>query len=317
MVVQRKFERDIDLMLAEEFMVSSEFCISFLRRTRFKNTASRVVDVFVSKSEQMGESDLVVLFEEATGRRFALLIEDKINAPFQPDQALRYRNRGQAAVDRGEIADFAIVLCCPKAYFEAQPKSGLFDHFISYEDIAGFLGAESQERLNYRAEFIRTAAVRSINTWAKTDDQATTDFWEAVYQMASREFPILEMKRIDPTKGMTWLTLRPRDLPTKPKSVSILIKGDRGYVDLSFGATQVEEFGARVGLLLEEDMTVHQTGKSTVIRIETKPFVIDHGIESGLPILRSVFVASERLIRFYRMHRSSLDAAAQAAVLLR
>src|ERR1035441_7338347 len=95
MAVERKYERDIDILLAEEFAVSPAFASWFLGHTKnFAGTEANVWDVYVSKSDATGESDLVVVFDKASGdSRFALLIEDKIDAPLQPEQERRYRLR--------------------------------------------------------------------------------------------------------------------------------------------------------------------------------------------------------------------------------
>lgn len=68
MALERKYERDIDILLAEEFSVSSEFARWFWQHTRFSEIEAKVVDVFVSRSDSTGESDLVVLYESVVGR---------------------------------------------------------------------------------------------------------------------------------------------------------------------------------------------------------------------------------------------------------
>jgi hypothetical protein len=63
MSIERKYERDIDLLLAEEFAVSPQFAEWFVQRTKkFVDTEARVHDVYVSKADNTGESDLVVVF---------------------------------------------------------------------------------------------------------------------------------------------------------------------------------------------------------------------------------------------------------------
>jgi hypothetical protein len=106
----RKYERDIDLLLAEEFAVSPSFATWFLEQTHtFKGRQARVIEVGVSRSDTTGESDLVVVFEEQNGcGRFALHIEDKIDAPLQPEQEIRYRLRAQAAIQKELYSAFEV-----------------------------------------------------------------------------------------------------------------------------------------------------------------------------------------------------------------
>ena len=59
-------------------------------------------------------------------------------------------------------------------------------------------------------------------------------FWKAAYDLASNEFPILEMKSPALSKDSVWIVFRPRDIPTMPKRLSVELKGQIGHVDLSF-----------------------------------------------------------------------------------
>jgi hypothetical protein len=86
-LLPRFYERDMDILLAEELQVSPAFANWFLSATNCANCkAGKVLEVAVSKSDNLGESDLVVLFESVDSKsRFALFIEDKIDAPLQPE----------------------------------------------------------------------------------------------------------------------------------------------------------------------------------------------------------------------------------------
>ena len=84
-------ERDIDLLLIEELHVDSSF------RSWFYGLAWGTSDhdpTFLGAWHSLthpehGESDIVVLVEGAEGRKLAMLIEDKIDAITQPNQAGR------------------------------------------------------------------------------------------------------------------------------------------------------------------------------------------------------------------------------------
>lgn len=149
------------------------------------------------------------------------------------------------------------------------------------------------------------------NNWVREDDEATTAFWEAAYQLASRSFPILEMKRLTVTKDSTWINFRPSDMPTRPKRIYVSLKGDRGQMDLTFSSVSAHCFAEKVSHILEPDMTVHQTQASAAIRVEVDGFSISEGMSATLPKVEMAFLASERLIRFYRQHRAVLDQATQ------
>jgi hypothetical protein len=165
MPVERKYERDIDVMLAEEFSVNPQFADAFKARTRFNERTATFEDVWVSRSARSGESDVVVVYKCDNGERFALLIEDKLEANLQPDQAARYKMRAEAESARGEYQHYALVLCAPKFYLEHRNDLDGFDYQISIEEIADMLGSNGNDaRAKYRADFFRSAAnITTVN----------------------------------------------------------------------------------------------------------------------------------------------------------
>jgi hypothetical protein len=313
MPVERKYERDVDLLLAEEFTLNDTFAERFKALTKFADKRARVADFWVSKSNSLGESDLIILYQSEDGERFALLIEDKVDAPLQPEQAERYRQRAERERSVGTYGDYEVVLCAPHHYISNRSDLGGFDHLFSFEQLAELIRSSNDPRSDYRASFLESAGTKRINTWAREDDPATNEFWDAAYELATREFPQLEMKRLRVTKGSPWITFRPRDLPTRPKHVYVILKSDRGQIDLTFSNTTAYRFQPSIAHLLDSDMTVHQTRASAAIRIEREKFLIADGFMVGLPNVRAAFDASSRLIALYRRARMELDQAANAA----
>ena len=312
-VVSRLYERDVDLLLAEEFQVSPPFAKWFLSQSGYAGFQdATVVEVAISKSDNLGESDLVVLFDTGVPKeRFALFIEDKIDAPLQPKQLERYRLRAQVGVHKNLYATFAVVLCSPAVYVKSHAGAMGFDAYVSHEAIAEFLRQFEPEspRNLYRASMIARAAHKSGSQWQQERDVLTDSFWGAAYAV-SQEFPALEMKVPVFTKGETWTSFRPLDMPTQPIRVSVLMKGDRGYMDLTFTGALSGVLVPLIKHLLDEDMSIHQTGKSTGIRLKVQSFTVSEFDEAAELKIRSAFTACERLIGFYRQHRVTLDAAA-------
>jgi hypothetical protein len=316
--VERKYERDIDILLAEEFAVSSSFASWFLTQTKkFRGVKASVLDVYVSRSDNNGESDLVVVFERVdTDSRFALMIEDKIDAPLQPDQEIRYRRRGDAEVSRGDYSDYEVILCAPQIYYVTHPTVSSFDALISYESVDQFLKTDCPESLRniYRANFIGTAARSTSNTWTRVDDDVTNAFWNAAYDISTREFPGLEMKPPELTKDSTWINIRPIEMPTRPRRIYVSLKGDRGFIDLTFTSSLARLFSPMVASLIDPDMTVHQTGKSAAIRIAVEGFNVSLPNEQVSRKIRNALAACLRLVEFYRRNRELLDKAASESL---
>jgi hypothetical protein len=96
-------------------------------------------------------------------------------------------------------------------------------------------------------------------------------------------------------------------------SAYVSLKGDKGLIDLTFGNTTAHVFDDRISSLLEEGMTVHQTGEAAAIRIKAPAFHVEDGIEVGLPKVKAAFEAASRLVKFYKGHSKELDQYAAAA----
>ena len=156
--------------------------------------------------------------------------------------------------------------------------------------------------------------MKSSNTWSRTDDVVTNAFWKVAFGIATREFPDLEMKPLNVTKDSTWINFRPLDMPTRPRRIYISFKGDRGFMDLTFTACLARLFLPQVAPILDGTMTVHQTGKSTAIRLEVEPFAICEPNEAVLAKLRAAFGECVRLIHLYRQNRQALLKAAAASL---
>ena len=221
-----------------------------------------------------------------------------MDANLQPEQAKRYRLRAEKEQAFGEYADFEIILCAPQLYIYQRHDLDGFERKISLEQIADILEQSDDIRASYRASFLRSASRRAVNTWVREDDPATNEFWDAAYELAANEFPILEMKRLKLTKGSTWITLRPRDFSTMPKYVRIDLKGGHGNVDLTFANTTAHQFHPAIQHLLGAQMSVHQTGASAAIRIETPRFEVSEGFSAAASKVKAAFEVSVALDSF-------------------
>jgi len=81
-------ERDLDLLLFEEFVASPEFALWFVNRVGgFDLSEHPVISASRSVTTASGESDLEVALTTADGSIHYLPVENKISASFQPRQA--------------------------------------------------------------------------------------------------------------------------------------------------------------------------------------------------------------------------------------
>ncbi|NBB98671.1 MAG: hypothetical protein GVY34_10995 [Alphaproteobacteria bacterium] len=125
-------ERDFDRLFIEELAFGEGFLASFLRRIDFGFRSIKVIkhSVFEKFNEDAwGETDIYVEFEDGA----LLLIENKLSADFQKDQAKRYRARAEIYKRNGTEAN--TVLIAPLIYLNTVSKTD-WDIVCCYSDIA-------------------------------------------------------------------------------------------------------------------------------------------------------------------------------------
>ena len=270
-IIEAVAERDIDLILLEELHVSEGFRSWFLSQTFDQGAPSgSVFEVAHSvRHPTLGESDIVGIFEDLHGRRCALLIENKIDAPAQPDQADRYRLRGNEGVEAGRWAEFRTCILAPESYLQGVADASRYGVQLSYESIRDWFAQNGQNdsRSAYRSMMMNEAIEQSRRGYSPTPHQAVTQFWLAYWEIARVEFPELKMRK--PSKipaASDWPQFRPRALG--PKRV-IRHKLSSAVVDLEIGGAGdvAEQVATRNRRLLGDELTVERTGKSASIRL--------------------------------------------------
>jgi hypothetical protein len=174
-------ERDIDLLFLEELMCEPTFqerlAVLALpgEQARFLEASNSVC------STSHGESDLIAIYDSADGV-VAVLLEDKISASFMPEQADRYRRRGEEGIRNGHWDRYVTALVAPRRYIEADHLGHVFDRYIPYEDlISHFERPGAGARGAWRAAMLRQAIGGSRKSvYKRVVDDATTRFFHAI-----------------------------------------------------------------------------------------------------------------------------------------
>ncbi len=135
-------ERDLDVLLAAHLTASEAFR-AFVLRACGEASPHTLLGCRVSVATDTGETDLLLLVRldgpvggEAGQRRLALMLENKINAAFQPEQAARYHRRGEQGILVGGWDFYRTCLVAPKAYIAAVPEEDGWDSRLTLEEIA-------------------------------------------------------------------------------------------------------------------------------------------------------------------------------------
>lgn len=125
-------ERDFDRLFIEELAFGEGFLAAFSRRVGFSYRSIKAVKHSVYEifdDDAWGETDIIIEFEDGA----VLLIENKLSADFQQNQAERYQARAEIHRKRG--AEVKTVLIAPLVYLNAVSKTD-WDLMCSYADIA-------------------------------------------------------------------------------------------------------------------------------------------------------------------------------------
>ena len=179
-VINKVLERDLDLLVLEEFVVSPGFRHWFLSRifgavaTGFELAEAQhsVVDAGT------GESDLLFDLSAPDGSRVRLLVENKVGAEFQPSQDHRYLNRASEYTRRGVCTECVTVIMAPRAYLDGLATHA-FRSEIVYEDMQQFLRSQPGARTEYRAHVLGLAIDRARKGYVKIPVVEVADFWQA------------------------------------------------------------------------------------------------------------------------------------------
>lgn len=197
-VLTHATERDVDLLLVEEFAASPLFTAAILRAIGLIDLGfirSQVLHS-VRRLHNRREIDISVQVETRRGK-VLLLIENKLDTSEQPRQAESYR--AEAEAQAGSFLHVRTILTCPEAYRAQNTRfAGAFDHVVSYEMIADFFraraGRESGElgaRMTHRANLMMQAIEKQRRGYVQVIHPAKHAFSARYVALAAKIAPEL------------------------------------------------------------------------------------------------------------------------------
>lgn len=263
-------ERDIDLLVLEELSVNVEFQDWFVTRTIGPKSFSELLGAWHSVSDvTLGETDIQFLYLSEEGQRIALLIENKISAPPQPEQGSRYKQRGEKGIAEGYWEEFCTVAIAPARYLASTQHSESYDQEISYEELLAFFSSRRSRdpRFAYRASLILEAVEQNRRGYQPKQDEHMTNFVAAYYETYNKSLPQLSMQEPKPRPAQSdWVVFTPKDYP---KDIWLCHQLFPGKVKVMFteGASRLEELGERYSSVLSGDIKLGPAGKSAAISI--------------------------------------------------
>lgn len=303
-------ERDVDLLLLEEFIASPAFGAWFVQQIIDPSVnVGECEDAQRSVTDSTGESDLEVTFANGYNERTRFLVENKVGAGLQPQQAERYRLRGAGYVSRGLCTRYYSVIAAPSRYFGMSAGRKGFDHRITYEAILDwFRGATDLGiRRQYKAAVLQAAIDKGTLGYQPAEDAAASSFWKDYWSYSCEYAPELEMREPGAKPaGSTFVTFHPPELP---RGIDLVHKLSHGYVDLQLSgvADRLNGLRAEIDSLLGEGMTVARADKSGAVRLRTPRLDPSASASSQAAGILAGLQAAQHLQRWYCANAQTLS----------
>ena len=293
-------ERDVDFLLMEELASSPDFLRWFAQKAGLECEV-RLESITHSSTSATGETDIEVHLEAAGGTTF-ILLENKVDAPLQPRQAERYRERAQRYAREGACTHALSGLVAPAKYLGEDPSDLGFDFTVQYEQILDWYEQPPTPRdaRPFRSAILRRALDRGTVGWTLIPNESVTEFWRRYWELVRALAPELQMPK--PTvkaETSAFVFFRPSALP---KGVKLIHKARYGNVDIQFDgrAAQIDAITAKYGPRLEPGMSITQAGKSAVVRIEVPTIDLTAPFADSEATAREGIWAARLLLLWYR-----------------
>lgn len=284
-------ERDMDFLLMRKFSYDSNFLQQlFLSKTAYKNSTIDSIDISRSVYSEFGETDVEVIVTFSDAKRFALLIEDKIDAPAMEKQADRYKIRGEQGKLKNAYDDYDIFIVAPEKYLKTNSEARKYPNQISYEEIRSLLIDPFEIAVIERA-------LAGYGGVALERSEQVTEFWDQIYDLVEAHYPgefKLHGKRGLLRSGNPgqWISI------SCNKQFGLQIKSDRGYVDLEIRnyAEKFNEFYKHNKDIIDrEKLYIRPASKALAIRKYITPIDFSKSFASQEPALKEAFDEAKRL----------------------
>ena len=282
-------ERDMDLLIMEEFIADKIFARIFLDAVGIEGDYI-IEEVVHSKTDaELGESDVVIIIN-LNGNRHAIHIEDKIDAIAMPRQHDRYDMRAQKDISEGEYESYSVLIVAPAKYLEVNKEAKKYANQVKYEQLRDFFAARNDLRSKYKLALIDRAIFDQKNGYQWEANPGVVAFCTAMNNYKKNKYPGL------PNGTIAWWSGYPTLIP----GATIVFKANKGFCDLQFSHTNAQELYSRIGSMLSERMNVVQAGKSASVRIAVTPIWLENRFEDKIS---EVDEALEALWELYELSK--------------
>ena len=327
-VLTHATERDIDLLLVEEFVASPPFAEAVMAAIGLAGLGLVKASVLhsVRRTYSRREIDISVTVQTRAGN-VLLLIENKLDTSEQPRQAESYRAEAEEQVTGHHLV--RTVLICPAAYAAENPRFAEgFDHLIGYEDLAAHFEArmarESGElaaRLAHRVSLMRQAIDKQRRGYVQVIHPAKRQFTERYVALAREIAPELipgpSMLRESAADSVTMI-FAPETLPKwhflpQMRIVHQLREGNANISFYTWGdhfpelAATISADLAGTGIRAVPSVNKRRNGRAGLMLVKETP-ELDHFVDFDAQIdaVRQGIVTTRALHDWFVRHRDAV-----------
>jgi hypothetical protein len=297
--INRISERDIDLLIIEEFAASKKFAALFLQRLSLEEYNILSISHSVMHS-YLGESDITIVLRVGN-QRLAVLIENKISAIAMPQQYQRYVERGQEGIRKGEYDRFDVFITAPNKYLSSNNEAQKYPYAVPYELMLEYFDKNEDIRSQIKSTLLEQAIERAKVPYQVIPNESVTLFWNQYIDYVKQHFYDLAINDEKKDRGSksSWPIFI-----TSDKRVKIRHKADRGIVDLEFSglAKSYLQLKPYLETYLLKGFTVGTTGKSLAIRtrVPELDFMSDFSLQNDvvhqcLESVREMYVVMNKI----------------------
>lgn len=285
-------ERDIDLLIIEEFVVNKNFARLFLDKIDIKDYDVLTVSHSIMHPT-LGESDIVIVLKVDT-LKHAILIENKIDALAMKEQYSRYNKRGQEGVTNNDYDSFSVFIVGPDKYISNNHEAKKYDQKLSYEDMIECFRESPTIRSKYKLTLLQNAISKQDKGYTPVADEKVTEFWHKYYAYKRQVFPHLKLNEV---KGSRGSQARWSRFQTDYSNVSIYHKSNVGCVDLTLHGVDesVKDLRLKLNTIIDDDMMILKTSKSLSIRLTVPKIHFNRDFSQQVENLHLAMKAVERL----------------------
>lgn len=285
-------ERDMDLLIMEEFISSPEFAGIFLDVLGIHGDYVIEEAAHSVRDPELGESDLVFVLKVG-GTRHAVHIEDKIDAQAMPEQHSRYTLRAEKDVLAGKYDTFSVMIAAPEKYLSSNKEAEKYENQVTYERIRAYFCEKDDLRSNYKLALIDRAIHEQKSGYQREANSGVVRFCDAMDTFQREHYPNL------PAGTQAWW----RHYPTLLPGTVLVYKSNKGFCDLQFDNCTPQVLYLRVKDCISRHMTIVKTGKSASVRITVHPVWFEKDFEDkvseaaeALGALSELYELSKRLM---------------------